>query len=65
MARNVVKVLTDKANVTHVLVKGTNTATINALRRTIMSEVPTLAIEELNIYENNGAMFDEFLGHRL
>ncbi len=65
MARNVVKVLTDKGNVTHVLIKGTNTATINALRRTIMSEIPTLAIEELSIYDNNGVLFDEFLGHRL
>lgn len=65
MARNIVKVLTDKGNVTHVLVKGTSTATINALRRTIMSDVPTLAIEELGIYDNNGVLFDEFLGHRL
>jgi DNA-directed RNA polymerase subunit D len=65
MARNAIKVLTDKGNTTHILIKGTNTATLNALRRTILSEVPVLAIEELSIYENNGVLFDEFLGHRM
>lgn len=65
MARNAVKVLQDKGNTAHILIKGTTTATINALRRTAMSEVPILAIEELGMYENNGVLFDEFLGHRL
>ncbi|MFH0970601.1 MAG: DNA-directed RNA polymerase subunit D [Candidatus Diapherotrites archaeon] len=65
MARNAIKVLTDKGNTSHILIKGTSTSTINALRRVVMSEVPTLAIEELSIYENNGVLFDEFLGHRL
>lgn len=65
MARNAVKVLQDKGNTAHILIKGTTTATINAIRRTAMSEVPILAIEELGIYENNGVLFDEFLGHRL
>lgn len=65
MARNAVKVLQDKGNTAHILIKGTTTATINAIRRTAMSDVPILAIEELGIYENNGVLFDEFLGHRL
>ncbi|MDP2666732.1 MAG: DNA-directed RNA polymerase subunit D [Candidatus Diapherotrites archaeon] len=65
MARNVIKVLSEKGSRTQLLVKGTNLATMNALRRIIMSEVPTLAIEELSIYENNGVLFDEFIGHRL
>ncbi len=65
MARNAIKVLQDKGNSSHILIKGTNTATINAIRRVSMSEVPILAIEELGIYENNGVLFDEFLGHRM
>ncbi|MEK6970806.1 MAG: DNA-directed RNA polymerase subunit D, partial [archaeon] len=65
MARNAIKVLKDKGNTTHLLIKGTNTPTINAIRRTILSEVPVLAIEELAMYENNSVLFDEFLGHRL
>lgn len=65
MARNAIKVLQNKGNVAHVLIKGTNTATMNALRRIVLSEVPTLAIDELSIYENNGVLFDEFLAHRL
>jgi DNA-directed RNA polymerase subunit D len=65
MVRNVVKVIKDKDNTAQILVKGTSTAMMNAIRRTVMSEVPTLAVEELAIYENNGVLFDEFLGHRL
>lgn len=66
MAKNMVKALiSDKGNVSQIMVKGTTVAMVNALRRVIMSEVPTLAIEELTIYENNGVLFDEFLGHRM
>ena len=37
----------------------------NALRRTMLSEVPTLAIEEVIIYENTSSLYDEILAHRL
>ncbi len=36
----------------------------NALRRTI-SEIPTLAIDEVEIFKNDSALFDEVLAHRL
>ena len=36
----------------------------NAIRRSI-SEVPTLAIDEVEIYKNDSALFDEVLAHRL
>ncbi len=65
MARNVIKVLQEKDHTVHALIKGTSTATMNAIRRTVMSEVAALAIEELSLYENNGVLFDEFLGHRI
>ena len=65
MAKNMVKALTDNGTVSQIMVKGTTVAMINAIRRTVMSEVPILAIEDLTIYENNGVLFDEFLGHRL
>jgi DNA-directed RNA polymerase alpha subunit len=38
---------------------------MNALRRTIMVDVPCLAIEEVNFYENTGIIFDEMLANRL
>ncbi|MDY6773870.1 MAG: DNA-directed RNA polymerase subunit D [Candidatus Nanohaloarchaea archaeon] len=37
----------------------------NALRRTMIGDVPTLAIEEVRVTENNSGLFDEILAHRL
>lgn len=36
----------------------------NAIRRSL-SEVPTLAIDEVEFYKNDSALFDEILAHRL
>jgi DNA-directed RNA polymerase subunit D len=36
----------------------------NAIRRSV-SEVPTLAIDEVEIYKNDSALYDEILAHRL
>jgi DNA-directed RNA polymerase subunit D len=45
--------------------KGCSEAFVNALRRTILEDVPTLAIHEVFIFENSSPMFDEVLSHRL
>lgn len=37
----------------------------NALRRTMIGEVPTLAIEDVVIAENTSGLFDEIVAHRL
>jgi DNA-directed RNA polymerase subunit D len=37
----------------------------NALRRIIISEIPVLAIEDLNMLKNNTVLYDEMLGLRL
>lgn len=42
-----------------------NTAFANALRRTMMMEVPTLAIEDVYFRSNDSALFDEIIAHRL
>lgn len=42
----------------------TNVALANALRRSL-SEVPTLAIDEVEIFKNDSALYDEVLSHRL
>jgi DNA-directed RNA polymerase subunit D len=37
----------------------------NAIRRIMIAEVPTMAIEDVMIFENTSVMFDEVLSHRL
>lgn len=41
-----------------------NTALANAIRRSV-AEVPTLAIDEVEIFRNDSALYDEVLSHRL
>lgn len=40
-------------------------AWVNALRRALIADVPRLAIDEVTIYDNTSAMFDEMVAHRL
>jgi len=42
-----------------------NAAFANALRRIMMMEVPTLAIEDVNFRINDSPLFDEVIAHRL
>jgi len=44
---------------------GANPGFANAFRRAMIGEVPTLAIEDVRIYDNTSALFDEMLAHRL
>jgi DNA-directed RNA polymerase subunit D len=44
---------------------GATPAFANAFRRAMIGEVPTLAIEDVRIYDNTSAFFDEMLAHRL
>jgi len=37
----------------------------NALRRIMISEIPTMAIDLVEIKQNTSALHDEFLAHRL
>lgn len=47
------------------LIEGTNAAFMNTLRRIILSEVPTMAIDDVVIIENSSTLQDEFLAHRI
>ncbi|HIG92714.1 MAG: DNA-directed RNA polymerase subunit D [archaeon GW2011_AR9] len=54
-----------KKNKLSILLKDTDEVFANAIRRLILEEVPTLAVEDLEIKENNSALYDEFIGLRL
>lgn len=54
----------DDEYVTFTLSK-TDTSVANALRRIILAEVPSMAIEIVNIEDNSSALFDEFIAHRM
>jgi DNA-directed RNA polymerase subunit D len=44
---------------------GASPAFANAFRRAMIGEVPTLAIDDVRIYDNTSAFFDEMLAHRI
>jgi len=47
------------------IISGLTPASANALRRCMINEVPRMAIDEVNFYENTSVLFDEQLALRL
>ncbi len=47
------------------VLSGVSASFANALRRSILAEVPIMAIDDVNIYENTSVLFDEQLALRL
>lgn len=47
------------------IIEGVDVSLVNALRRISMVEVPTMAIETVQILKNDARIFDEALAHRL
>lgn len=47
------------------LLAGCTLSFANSIRRAMIGEVQTLAIDEVKIYDNTSALFDEMLAHRL
>jgi len=47
------------------IIKDTNAAFANTLRRIMVEEVPTMAIEEIEFRKNNSVLYDEAIAHRL
>ena len=47
------------------IVRGVNAPFVNALRRIILTEVPSMAIDEIVILENSSILNDEILAHRM
>jgi DNA-directed RNA polymerase subunit D len=47
------------------LIQGVDVPFINALRRIVISEVPSMAIDEIMMIENSSMLQDEIIAHRL
>ena len=47
------------------ILKGADVAFANALRRVIVEEVPTMAIEDVEFRKNSSILYDEIIAHRL
>jgi len=59
------KVVEDKGNVLTVETENIGPEILNGLRRTMLSEVPTLAIDEVLFTENSSPIYGEYIAHRL
>ncbi len=60
-----IDVLEQKEYFLRFAIRGITPAAANALRRTMMTEVPTLAIDDVIFIENSSVVFDEQISHRL
>ncbi len=60
-----IKVLDKSDNKLTFVLDGVTPAFANSLRRIMVSEVPTLAIDAVSFHENGSVLFDEIIAHRL
>lgn len=60
-----IKILQLREDLLQFLLTDCDSSVANSLRRVLMAEVPTMAIDLVNIYENGSVLHDEFLAHRL
>ncbi|MDD5132929.1 MAG: DNA-directed RNA polymerase subunit D [Candidatus Nanoarchaeia archaeon] len=60
-----IKTLEKKQDKVTFLIKGIDHAVANTLRRLMSSEVPVLAIDEVDFHKNSSALYDEMVAHRL
>lgn len=59
------KITNKKDNRVEFNVSGIDKGLANAFRRTVISELPIMAIESVTFYQNSSVMDDEILAHRL
>ena len=60
-----IKILKLESDSIEFSLKNADLAFANSLRRVIISEVPTMAIDMVQVTENTSPLFDEFVVHRL
>jgi len=60
-----VKVVDKNEFSARLIIEGVDSAFMNSLRRIMVSEVPSMAIDEVVVLENSSMLHDEILAHRL
>ncbi len=55
----------EKDNRLEFMLKGASAPFSNLVRRYVVGQLPTFAIDRVTFYENSSAMFDEYIAHRL
>jgi len=60
-----IKILSKKGEKLEFLLEDTSPAFANALRRVMISEVPVLAVDWIDVEKNSSILFDEIIAHRL
>lgn len=60
-----VTVLSNEDNKTTLLLEKTEPSVANALRRTLLAEIPVMAVDSVTFYENTSVMPDEYIAHRI
>jgi len=60
-----IEVLDQKDNELRFIIDGVNHSFLNTLRRVATTDVPTMAIEDVEFTKNSSVLYDEMLAHRL
>ena len=60
-----VELIENKNEKTSFVINDIDATTANTLRRTIMEEVPVMAVDVVNFKGNSSALYDEIIAHRL
>lgn len=60
-----IKILSLASHEMKFILSDTDTSMANTLRRIMIAEVPTLAIDLVEFHENSSVLNDEYIAHRL
>ena len=60
-----IKILDKNKEKMSFILKGVDSVFVNTLRRLVIEEIPSLAIEDVTFVQNSSALYDEILAHRL